>query len=183
MASDIFFSLALSILVVHSCVCVQTDFPIQTERPLCNRTFTTLRELQAASNEIDRNVTLWQYSDSDYVLCVNLQPESTEYIGYSSAVFDSISHVVITGTVDSSVVKCETPFNGGLPMNDYVNFPLIITNSSLVVIDGVQFEDCMRPLQFNQVTRIELVSCNFRYLSVPCFFFVFFWGGGRGSLL
>jgi hypothetical protein len=136
------------------------------ERPSCNSTLTSFRDLQAATNqtEISR-------ASADYVLCVSLQPGSVEYIGYSSTPVDSVS-LIITGSSQGAgsgisdappVVKCREPIkdNTGLELslNEY---PLVVTNSSLVIIEGVQFEECMRPLQFNQIQRVELWHNKFR---------------------
>ena len=135
------------------------------ERPSCNSTFTSFQDLQAAINQTETS------HGADYVLCVNLQPGSVEYIGYSSTAFDSVS-LIITGSSQGAgsyisyaapVVKCREPkdysVSGELSLNEY---PLVVTNSSLVIIEGVQFEDCMRPLQFNQIRRVELRQSIFR---------------------
>ena len=137
------------------------------ERPSCNSTFTSFQDLQAAINRTETS----HGASADYVLCVNLQPGSVEYIGYSSTAVDSVS-LIITGFSQGAasyisdgapVVKCREPkddsVSGELSLNEY---PLVVTNSSLVVIDGVQFEDCMRPLQFNQIQRVELRQSIFR---------------------
>ena len=118
------------------------------ERPPCNQILPSLSSLQEASS--DRQST-------DYVICVNLQA-GTEDIDYSPVSIDSIS-VIITGS-SGSVIKCRNEQQ--LPLSDYTQFPLIFTNSSLVIIQGVRFEGCMRPLKFKWVTRIEIILSTFR---------------------
>lgn len=123
-------------------------------RPSCNQTLTTLQQLQEATlNSITQSL--------DYILCVDLaQSASPLQISYSAAEILYAS-VIITG--NSSVVRCKTPpTSGQLPLSDYTQFPLIFTNSSLVIVEGVHFEGCMRPLKFNWVTRVELTSSSFR---------------------
>ena len=96
---------------------------------------------------------------TDYVICVNLPAGNvTEDVDYSTASIDFIN-VIITGS-SGSVIKCRNEQQ--LSLNDYTQFPLVFTNSSLVIIEGVHFEECMRPLKFNWVTRIEIVSSTFR---------------------
>lgn len=147
-------------LVVMACS-VTVSVQSLAERPSCNSTLTSFRDLQAATNQTETSYT------SNYVLCVNLQPGSTEYIGYSSTTIDSIS-LIITGFSQGAgsdgappVIKCDTTqySAGELSLSEY---PLVVTNSSLVIIEGVQFEECMRPLQFNQIQRVELRYSKFR---------------------
>ena len=155
-----FFLIAVLLLLVLDVARFTVSIQSLAERPSCNSTFTSLRELQAA---INRTETV---DAADYVFCVNLQPYSVEYIGYSLSMIDSIG-LIITGSSQgvgndgaAPVVKCETNLNSrDLSLNEY---PLAVTNSSLVVIEGVQFEGCMRPLQFNQVQRVELLQSKFR---------------------
>ena len=120
------------------------------ERPPCNQTLSSLSSLLQTINDLDRL--------SYYVICVNLQAGNvSEDIDYSPVSIDSIS-VIITGS-SGSVIKCHNEQQ--LPLSDYTQFPLTFTNSSLVVIQGVQFEGCMRPLKFKWVTRIEIISSTF----------------------
>ena len=125
-----------------------------SERSPCNQTLASLQELQEASlNAVTQS--------PDYVLCVDLQsnrPAAPQYISYVDKDI-AYSSVIITG--NGSVVKCEKP-SSELSLNDYSQFPLIFSNSSLVVIEGVSFEGCMRPIQFKWVRRVELTSTNFR---------------------
>ena len=96
------------------------------------------------------------------MVCVNLQP-GNEYIDYSPISVDFAS-VIITGSASGSVVRCrDVPSTSGeLGLDNYTQSPLIFTNSSLVIIEGLQFEGCQRPLQFNQVVRVEFISSSFR---------------------
>ena len=122
-----------------------------TDRPQCNQTLTTLGDIHESS----QNVTA---RSADYVLCVDLGPTALHYISYVATDVEYAS-VIISG--NGSVVKCEAPFTE-LPLNDYTRFPLAFSNSSLVVIEGVRFQGCLRPLQFKCVTRVELISSSFR---------------------
>ena len=121
------------------------------ERPPCNQTLPSLSSLQETVNNLGRQST-------DYVICVNLPAGNvTENIDYSRMTIDSIS-VIITGN-SGSVIKCRNEQQ--LPLSDYTQFPLIFTNSSLVIIEGVHFEGCMRPLKLKWIARIEIISSNF----------------------
>ena len=117
-------------------------------RPPCNQTLPSLSSLRETANSLGRQST-------DYVICVNLNV--SENVDYSPMVFDSIS-VIITGS-SGSIIKCRNEQQ--LPLSDYTKFPLIFTNSSLVVIEGVHFEGCMRPLKLKWITRVEIISSNF----------------------
>lgn len=123
------------------------------DRPPCNQTLTNFEDLREATLvDITRSI--------DYVLCVDLGPTALHNISYVTTDVEYAS-VIISG--NSSVVKCEAP-SINLPLNDYTRFPLVFSNSSLVVIEGVRFEGCLRPLQFKWVTRVELVSSSFRWV-------------------
>ena len=128
--------------------------PGLVERPPCNQTLSSLSSLREAALDLSSHLT-----DSVYVICVNLEAGNTpEGVGYSPVSIDSIS-VIITGN-PGSVIKCCN--DQQLPLSDYTQFPLIFTNSSLVIMEGIQFEGCMRPLKFKWVTRIEIISSTFR---------------------
>lgn len=119
-------------------------------RPRCNRT------LQSLSSLGER----FEYVGEDYVICVNLQP-GTEYLSYTYRPIgvDAVS-VIITGST-GAVVRCNET-RQFIAMNESTIFPLIFSNASLVVIERVHFEGCQRPLKFNWVTRVEIISSNFR---------------------
>ena len=153
MALYLYFILVLS-TCYWTCIYSTSGLLESARRPPCNQTLTTLQQLQ--------KITLNPATQStDYVLCVNLmQSAPLQQISYSAAEILYAS-VIISG--NSSVVRCEAPLSTEqLPLSDYTRFPLVFTNSSLVVIEGVQFEGCMRPLKFNWVTRVELTSSSFR---------------------
>ena len=152
MALYLFFILVLS--TCWTCIYSNSGLLEPARRPPCNQSLTSLQQLQ----EVSLNPAT---QSTDYVLCVNLMQSATsQQISYSAAEILYAS-VIISG--NSSVVRCEAPLNTEqLPLNDYTQFPLIFANSSLVIIEGVQFEGCMRPLRFNWVTRVELTSSNFR---------------------
>lgn len=174
-----YFSLAFVLTTVAISLCVGTETVpsiLGETRPPCNTTLTTFRELQL-QEAVTLNRTLpWQkYADSDstYVVCVNLQPGTVENVGYSSVAIESVS-LIITGSRSASnssqgalaLVTCETqPASND---SDPIGYPLSVSNSSLVVIEGVEFEGCIRPLQLNQVTRVEFIACKFRYLHFYC---------------
>ena len=123
------------------------------ERPSCNLTLPTLSSLRdylTPSDEAERAA----------IICVDLRPVD-EFIDYSSEGI-SAAGIVITGSANgSSVVRCRatTP---ELSLDNYKTFPMVFTNTSLVVVERVRFEDCQRPLHFIGVTRVEFISSNFR---------------------
>ena len=122
-----------------------------TDRPQCNQTLTNVEGIHKASQGVNTR-------SADYVLCVNLRPTALYYISYVTTDVEYTS-VIISG--NGSVVKCEAP-STELPLDDYTRFTLAFSNSSLVVIEGVHFQGCLRPLQFKWVTRVELISSSFR---------------------
>jgi hypothetical protein len=154
MAGGLYKSVFL-ILCINSVVDSSFSSPLALlERPPCNETLPSLSSLRETVNNLNR-----QSTDPDYVICVNIQEQNmSEGIGYSSMSIDSVS-VILTGS-SGSVIKCRNEWQ--LPLSNYTQFPLIFTNSSLVIIEGVQFEGCMRPLKFNWITRIEIISSMFR---------------------
>lgn len=122
-----------------------------TDRPQCNQTISNLKDIHETSEDVITR-------SADYVLCVDLEPTALQNISYVTT--DVLyASVIISG--NGSVVKCEAP-SAELPLNDYTRFPLAFSNSSLVVIEGVRFQGCLRPLQFKWVTRVELISSSFR---------------------
>lgn len=91
-------------------------------------------------------------------MCVQMPP-GTSYLHYSSSPITF--NFVMTG--NGSVVRCDPAVSEStLPRNNYSSFPLLFENSSLVRIENIQFEDCLRPLRFVGVMKIELVNTNFR---------------------
>ena len=139
----------MNILAIISCNSGSLEL---ANRPRCNQTLASLKHLQEASLDVITR-------SNDYVLCVDLLgPSTLEYIGYATTDIEYAS-VIISG--NDSVVRCEPPTTE-LPLNDYTQFPLTFSNSSLVAIEGVRFESCLRPLQFKWVTRVELTSSSFR---------------------
>ena len=119
-----------------------------SERPLCNQTVVSLRALRETAP--DGNT-----ESAEYVLCVTLPQGEVEVMNYSIQEIRYTS-VIISG--NDSVVKCEAPPGEAEPQ---IQYPLFFTNSSLVVLEGVHFEGCTRPLRFKWVTRIEIVQSNF----------------------
>ena len=150
------YKVALLILCIISVVGSSSSSPLAlVERPPCNQTLPSLSSLRETANNLNRQLT-----GSGYVICIDLQAGNmSEDIGYSAESIDSIS-VIISGS-PGSVIKCHNQLQQ-LPLSEYAQFPLIFTNSSLVIIEGVHFEGCMRPLRFKWVTRIEIISSTFR---------------------
>ena len=123
---------------------------VRIERPQCNQTLAALSSLREGV-DYEGGLT------TNYVLCVNLQP-GAEYLDYSPIGINTVS-VIITGNT-GAVVKCSEASQ--LAMNDSTESPLVFNNSGLVVIERVQFEGCQRPLRFDWVDRVELISSRFR---------------------
>lgn len=143
-------------LLLSSWKCIHSVFDVdQAERPPCNQSLTSLRELLKLT--LDEPTEL---GSTEYVLCVNLPPGRTENIEYSAGEIKYAS-VIISG--NSSVVECETsPSEGELSLSNHTTFPMIFASSSLVVVEGVHFEGCTRPLQFKWITRVEVILSSFR---------------------
>ena len=148
--------LVLLFWLILNFVLASTD---QREEPPCGIILTSLRELRNLGGAVFETV------------CVNLPRGHREVIGVSREPIEGVD-VIIAGT--DSVVECrggsasgEQTANGG----DYSEFPLIFSSSNLVVIRGVLFKGCVRPLRFKWVTRIELTLSDFRYIYIHCYQF------------
>lgn len=148
------YSPVFVLLSVWTCICGVSGLLEFSQRPQCNQTVTSLQELQEAALDDDHSTR-----STDFVLCVDLRSHSApQNVSYVKTSIDYAT-VIISG--NNSVVKCETS-RSDLPLSDYTRFPLIFSNSSLVVVEGVRFEGCMRPIQFKWVNRVELISSSFR---------------------
>ena len=132
-------------LFLVSWECFHATFD-QVERPPCNRTVTSLRALREVTYDGDTE-------SIEYVMCVTLPQGKTEVMNYT---IDEIKYTSVIISGNNSVVICEVPPSGES------QFPLVFTNSSLVVLEGVHFAGCVRPLRFKWLTRIEIVQSNFR---------------------
>lgn len=93
--------------------------------------------------------------NSSITVCVNLSPsEESEMLGYSNSSCLPFS-VVIRG--NNSVVSCE---DGDLGTN-YTHFPLSFCGGRQVVIENLDFQRCMRPIQFTEVENVVISSSSF----------------------
>ena len=142
---------ALALIFVSIYISSVSGLLKMTDRPQCNQTLANLEDIHEASQDVITR-------SADYVLCVDLEPTVPHYISYVTTDVEYAS-VIISG--NGSVVKCEAS-STELPLNDYTKFPLAFSNSSMVVIEGVRFQGCLRPLQFKWVARVELISSSFR---------------------
>ena len=116
------------------------------ERPPCNQTVASLRALREIAREGGKA------SSMEYTLCVTLPQGEVEAMNYS---IEEIRYTSVIISGNDSVVNCDTSPSGE------PQYPLFFTNSSLVVIEGVHFEGCTRPLRFKWVTRIEIFQSEF----------------------
>ena len=119
--------------------------------PECSETLGSLGKLQAAA--------LMSWFSRDDVVCVSLPP--VDYVNYTDTTIQF--NVVLIG--NASVVLCNEPVKEEvLELSVYTHFPLIFSNSSFVYIIGdVHFRGCRRPIQFRQITQVQLSSVSFRY--------------------
>ena len=115
------------------------------ERPSCNQTVASLGALRKIARDGDTGSV-------EYTLCVTLPQGEVEAMNYS---IEEIRYTSVIISGNDSMVKCEASPRGE------PQYPLFFTNSSLVVIEGVHFEGCTRPIRFKWVTRIEMVQSNF----------------------
>ena len=117
----------------------------------CSRNISRLQEIQTAQIDIE--------TPTDFTMCVKMSP-GDHYINYTRTAITY--NVILMGS--NSTVRCDPSKDAStLPLGDYTRFPFIFTNSSLVRIENIHFERCMRPLQFNDVINIQLVNVSFRY--------------------
>ena len=136
-------------LFLASWKCTRGAFDL-LERPLCNQTVVGLRALREIAGNGDTESV-------ENVLCVTLPQGEIEAINYTIPEIKYTS-VMISG--NGSVVKCESP-PGEADLEPQSQYPLFFTSSNLVVLEGVHFEGCTRPLRFKWVTRIEIIQSNF----------------------
>ena len=139
-----------STLLVQLCSLLITT-AVGKQEWTCSRNISTLQEIQAAQIDIE--------TPTDFTMCVKMSP-GNHYINYTRT---AITYNVIP-IGSKSTVWCD-PFENSstLPLRDYIRFPFIFTNSSLVRITNIHFEGCMRPLQFKEVISFQLVNASFRY--------------------
>lgn len=96
------------------------------------------------------------------VVCVELWSNFTEYLNYFS---NNIAFSVIlrSNAPEKVRISCvDVGDNFSLLLNESTRFLLSFTNSSLVVIENVFFERCMRPIKLKWVEKIEMVDTLFR---------------------
>lgn len=111
----------------------------------------------------DNVTTLNSLFDGDFAadstVCVNLQPNSSETLSYT----DTPLHFSVVVIGSDSNVKCEeSPMNIDVDdLSKYTHFPLHFHNASYVMIAGIHFHDCKRPLQFEWVESIVISSSSF----------------------
>lgn len=110
---------------------------------VCNETVSKLSELYSREFPADSTV------------CANLAADET--LDYTDT-FLTFS-VVIWG--NNNTVSCENSLDLGL--ND-THFPLWFSNTDRVVITELNFEGCMRPLLFQLVENVQILSSQFRYV-------------------
>ena len=113
---------------------------------VCDHNVTSLRDLYS------RNFR------PESLVCANLEPHSTEAVSYwdTSLSFSA----VIRG--DNSTVVCN---NSGVDLGtSFSRSPLRFYDVDRVVLQGVTFEQCRRPLQFDRVKTVVISFTNLRYV-------------------
>lgn len=88
---------------------------------------------------------------TEHVVRVNMQPHTVVYIGYSFLVIESVGQCIDNDSNTVPVVMCEPQFNGNLTEGDYISPSLSLTLVYIVAIEGVHYEGCLRPPQFNDI--------------------------------
>lgn len=133
--------LSLALHAGHGCL---EDLDLSYD---CDHSVGSLEDLFSRSGDFPPGSTV----------CVNLVAQSTEILGYSdtSLTFSA----VIRG--NNSTVICDN--SGGDMGVNYTHFPLRFYNVSQVVIRELRFENCSRPLQFEEVKTVVLSFINLRY--------------------
>ena len=91
-------------------------------------------------------------------LCIHLSP-GEHVLGYSQRVI--VYDAVVSGGGPQEVtIKCTG--GGRLSESSYVDFPLRFGNGSRVIVRGVGFAGCDRPLLFYETWNVTLEDCTFR---------------------
>lgn len=123
----------------------------------------TVRGCRVSYN-CDHNVTSLQdlYSGDfppESLVCANLEPHSTETVSYRDTPL--IFSAVIRG--NNSTAVCDNSDVDLGTGTSYSHSPLRFYNVSQVVIEGLSFEQCTRPLQFEEVKTVVISFTNLRY--------------------
>ncbi len=90
-------------------------------------------------------------------VCVTLPSNYTETLDYRDTILPF--NVVIRGNTNSTV-NCVTDSDVE-NLTIYTHFPLRVHNAGFVEIEGVRFDGCKRPLQFQWVQQIAISSSHF----------------------
>lgn len=154
------------LLFPHSCSTQTDSCPviIQIDRSGAGRdgsggnqyyTFTNLSTALSSS----------EFQSSNSTVCIDLTP-GEHVLEYSQRVIGR--DVVISGGGPQEVtVVCRSASEENLSENGYDQFPLRFGNESRVMVRGVQFEGCARPLLFYEARNVTLEDCSFRRVAYP----------------
>lgn len=97
--------------------------------------------------------------------CLRLEMDEGEYVIASSGGAVTYS-LVMVGLVDGVSVRCRsTRLQEGCPTSQPLMFSKTAGHQgeAAVLLQGVKFEDCSRPLRFDNLDRVTIDSCSFRY--------------------
>ena len=145
------------LLFPHSCSAQTDSCPviIQVDRSGAGRdgSGSTFTDLGAALNSSE-------FQSSNNTVCIDLTP-GEHVLEYSRRVIGR--DVVISGGGPQEViVVCHNASEENLSESGYDQFPLRFGNESRVMVRGVRFEGCARPLLFYEAQNVTLEDCSFR---------------------
>lgn len=129
--------LLLLSLVLHTVYGCQVSF-------VCDHEVKSLEELHSGN------------FPPESVVCANLSSHGTETVSYRDTPLSFSA--VIRG--ENSTVICD---NSGVDLGkSFAHFPLRFYDVDMVVLQGVTFEGCMRPLQFDRVKTVVVSFTHIR---------------------
>ena len=150
-ATPLALLIPLFLIAAHNVVAGQST--ISTEDYTCTHNISSLQELQSMGNTGE---------GLNFTVCVNI-PLGTHQINYTAAPMEYY-RVVVRG--NNATIRC-TP-NIVLSHSNYTVFPFIFKGSRIVSLENVHFQDCMRPVRFEEVLNVQLVNATFRLAILDC---------------
>ena len=101
-----------------------------------------------------------EFQSGNDTVCIDLTP-GEHVLGYSQRVIDRDVVISGGGPQEVTIVYCSAS-EGNRFESGYDEFPLRFGNESRVMVRGIRFEKCARPLLFNETRNVTLEDCSFR---------------------
>ena len=95
-------------------------------------------------------------TETGVVMTYSIIISDTSSGGVKLTCLDSLSHSQPSSLTDDPNIGYSVP----LTFNKHVNG----SGEAFVFLEGISFEDCIRPLQFDELDSVSIVNCSFRYV-------------------